>query len=1490
MKRSSLKGLLAGIVVLAILISCVLPGLVLPAAAADVTYSTPTLQLPNLWIMTGRYRTMGNSTLKDSAGTTVSVAPEQMTWSIADTGVATVDATGKVTPVKVGVTTLTGAFPAEYKDTSGNTLSKTIDLHVVDGSDYVYFNPDYTLGSNVVPNGDFANDLSSWYMRTNPNADPSPATTDYTATGGKDGTGGLQFKSGASWRNTTSLGGVVKAGTNYVFSFDYLAAPGNSFELYGGNLDIPTKVFTFGDSADGQWHTYTRMFQMPYIDAGTRYIYFNVKTVNAANPVVIDNVSLCEYHSELEYSEFFLNHAEKKLMVGQTQRLEALTEPFGGDLSGITWSTSNDEVATVKNTNGTLPSNSEIIGYGLVTAVGVGTATITATLPSGLTATCEISVSAPSGAQVLKEECNKADKSIWKSVANANVRFNTTGGKDGSSALLVGRTQPVRRVFTGLEPNTTYTLQGFADLPANSYFVVTLINGEQVLTTLKEQYNGEWDTAASGEPTQLSSGFKFTTPATLESDTTELHIAVLKAEDDTAATVVGSSAAGSADGKVDQGEGEVTDEEDDISVNYQAVVDSISIFEPAVEGVDLTPTYVQWKGDTNNDGQVTPGTQITFQVPVKNVGANDLPAGEAFDIAIAANGEVIRTITYDGGIAVGETVLVTDTAAWTATAGDYMISARVNASLKINETNLTTNQTYQLNLRVANDIYTPAYNSDIIAQAGMDRLTMSDDFTDLSAVDTLASGNEGYKWYVTRPWSGDRLTPYDYMVNDGVLTLMNEVSTYGIGFNSVDVKTNNGYRYKHGYLEVRLRIVRPSPNDDHESGVPTVWSFTEDKALENITGNDTHWVELDWLEYWGNTNQYPGGYYTTTFHQSTTVDADPSYSNSNHSLQALGDAEWHVMGWLWENNKIRTFVDGVEMMNLFIDKDAPLVPGARVNKEDENGNPVGKSNDIGLFSWANMEEAVLYLGGSKDNPHEIDYVRIWQTGEPETVSDNMTIDKTEITLAERSREFLNVTVPDGEDAGTLTWASSDPAVVTVHGNGELYARGNGKAVVTATNANGISVMSTVTVTHNLFTGGDCEETNDLLHKAWGNLLSNSNYQIVDDGTGNHVYKMPYSASAVYYYNSWPVKKNTTYVLSGRYKGPNNMYAFVHGSYCSGTNGTTIGDISLGTGGSSGWKSFSIEFTTKDVSMNSYYIFGFRNKYGNSSLTRKDCYLDDLVLVEKNKASQSTYTLTVDEMTNGSVTLTANGSPISSGASLAPGTYVDVKVTPNSGYQLKLGSLEYAYALPTFNGTNAHTREVLNKNNTNFGVDTANTFRFVMPAEDTTLSALFEQVADAAQTPLATLGTSVYIKNETDISGVRFLNRLYYSRLDGDDLYVMYNGAEHKVTQFGSLLKRSTNEGELTLAAYDEHKNDSGATRIWKHTAYAGQNINVHDYTNSYMDFTITMTSSVANRYAFLNRGYTICAYMVLEDGTVVYGDAFTDSVLNAYTRYTYAAA
>lgn len=1491
MKRRPLKSLLASIAVMAMLICCLLPGLVLPVAAADVTYSQHALSVPNVWIMTGegRYRMMKGVVHPSnySSGSNLTIAGSEMTWSIADTSIATIDATGKLLPVKVGETTLTGTFPTAY-NTSAGVVSKTIKVHVVDGSDYVYFDPDYTVGDNVITNGDFESGYieKNWTKYQN-NLAPSGTTaataaaTDIVSGIGKDGGYGLQLLSGVSWESPTLGSAKLKPGTaTFILSFDYKANPGNAFSIYGGNLSIPSTDFTLSSTAGGEWRTYTKVFKAPIITSGARKMYFTPKTINAENPVVIDNVSIREYNSSVEVEQFLLNHSEKMLMIGQTLRVEAMTEPFGGNLNDIVWSSDNEKVATAAAANGKQPSNDPRIMYGIITAVGEGTATITATLPNGMTASCEITVKAGLGSGLLADpECDKANKKQWETVPGVNIRYDADGGVNGTSALIVDRAYPVRQKFVGLKPNKTYTLQGIANVTENGYLVINVVNGGEVIATLTEQYSSGWNTLADGSSSKLNGGFTFTTPAALASDTTELHIAVLNAADDTAATLVADKAAGSGSGNVEWGDGDgVYDDNDDIDNPFTALIDSVDVFEAKIENVDLTPTYVQWKGDADNNGQVTPGTAITFEVPVKNIGTGDLPAGKTFTIDIAANREVIRTITYNGGIKAGETVVITDSEAWTAVAGDYMISAHVNAGLDFPETNLTTNQTYQLNLRVANDVYVPAYNKDIIDHAGMDRLTMSDDFNDLSTVDTLGGGDEGYKWYITRPWSADRLTPYDYKTENGILTLHAEVPTYGIAFNSVDVATNNGYRYKQGYLEVRLRIVRPSPNDNHESGVPTVWSFTEDKALEAITGTDKNWVELDWLEYWGNTNQYPGGYYTTTFHQSTTEEETPSYSNSNHSLEALGDAEWHVMGWLWEHNKIRTFVDGVEMMNLFIDKDAPLVPGARVNKTDAEGNKIGSSNDPGLFSWANMEEAVLYLGGSKDNPHEIDYVRIWQTGEPETVSDNMTMDKTTVTMSEKTRETLNVTVPNGEDAGTLTWASSDPKVVTVHGNGELYARGAGKATVTATNANGLSVMCTVNVTHNLWVGGDCEETNDLLHKSWDSLLAGTGYDIVDDGTGNHAYKMPYSSTTVRYLNNWPVKKSTTYVLTGRYKGPGTMYAYFNSAYT-----VKSGDIALTkTGTVDGWTNFSIEFTTKDATLNSYYVLGFRNKYSSS----KEVYLDDLVLVEKANAAQSTYTLSVDSMTGGSVSLKANGSAISSGASVAPGTYVDVTVAPSSGNQLSLGSLEYTYTTPAGNGNKTFTREILNKNSTEFGAGDGKTFRFVMPAGNTTLSAAFESAAAADQDPVATLGTSVFLHEETNaISGIRFLNRLYYTRMEGDDVYVMYNGTEHKVAQFGSLLKRGTNvDGELTLEAYEEHKNDASATRVWKANCYAGRNIAAVDYTNGYIDFTIIMTSSVANRYAFLSREYTTCAYVVLDDGTTIYTDAFTDSVLGAENR------
>ena len=101
MKHSKMRSLLAGIVVLALLISCTVSGLVLPAAAATATPTKLELTYEVLWIMTGRTRSMGSSTVTYSDGTTTTtatVAGSGITWEIADTTVATIDTNGLITP------------------------------------------------------------------------------------------------------------------------------------------------------------------------------------------------------------------------------------------------------------------------------------------------------------------------------------------------------------------------------------------------------------------------------------------------------------------------------------------------------------------------------------------------------------------------------------------------------------------------------------------------------------------------------------------------------------------------------------------------------------------------------------------------------------------------------------------------------------------------------------------------------------------------------------------------------------------------------------------------------------------------------------------------------------------------------------------------------------------------------------------------------------------------------------------------------------------------------------------------------------------------------------------------------------------------------------------------------------------------------------------------------------------------------------------------
>ena len=113
------------------------------------------------------------------------------------------------------------------------------------------------------------------------------------------------------------------------------------------------------------------------------------------------------------------------LEVGQTGTLTATVKPDNATNKTVTWTTSNEKVATVAN--------------GVVTAVGKGTATITAAA-DGKTAACKVTVKEPAhvhDAKVAVEAvASTCEKQGWEAYYKCSV-CGTVVDKDGKAAQIV---------------------------------------------------------------------------------------------------------------------------------------------------------------------------------------------------------------------------------------------------------------------------------------------------------------------------------------------------------------------------------------------------------------------------------------------------------------------------------------------------------------------------------------------------------------------------------------------------------------------------------------------------------------------------------------------------------------------------------------------------------------------------------------------------------------------------------------------------------------------------------------------------------------------------------------------------------------------------------------------------------------------------------------------------------------------------------------------
>lgn len=798
----------------------------------------------------------------------------KLTWTSSDPNVVAVDANGRLTALA---------------DSGEVTITVTTEKGLTDTVKVVI--NEY---ANLLENGDFESGDLNW---------PSHATIKPGV--GKDGTAGMLLDNTGSGKQDFFFKGKLPMdpGTTYIVEWDYLATPSAEFRLWGGDLGLSLGA----SSGDGTtWKHGKKIFTTPTnmgdINSAAKkgWIFSVTSDVEGSSPAIVDNITIRLYNSGVKAESIKLTKSSMTMMPGRTANLGIMAEPADGDVNKSVWTSSDENVVTVE--------------YGIVTAVGKGTATITATTRDGVSATCEVTVSG-NPAFITNGTFDDANDTTWGTTGGTAIVPES--GVLGSNAASITADGTLTYEIKNLQPETTYQLFVRYRSAAAGKLKMTLVNGDEDLLAGKTV-----DTGASWTKQTI----EFVTGETV-ADTYTLTLAV-------------ASGAG------------------------PILVDNVFLTQKATL-IDFVVNSLVW----TDSEQVKPGTELLFAVTISNIGEDPVKAGSTITIDICMDSKPVQTIehTFVSEFAGDSTEMIIGTVPWAAVEGDHVMSARVNSTLSVLESNVDNNNMVQTDLRVNDEILEVP---ELAQQAGFTTLGFSDDFNTLDTVDVGATGADGYKWYVTRPYGATTLTTADYSIENGILTMKNVIPTYNMGFSSADCKTGRGYSWNKGYLEYKLRIPRPRKNTTGEDGVPAVWSLPLDKLM-SVKGSD--WVEMDWMEYWGIESNRPGGYYTITLHDQGTDENDTQIwynKNSNAYKEGLGDGEWHTMAFLWVEDLLIGYLDDEEVFRLSYDENSFSDPMQSTIVPDERGG-------IGAFSYMNIQELVLHLGGSKDNPMEVDYVRIW---------------------------------------------------------------------------------------------------------------------------------------------------------------------------------------------------------------------------------------------------------------------------------------------------------------------------------------------------------------------------------------------------------------------------------------------------------------------------------------------------------------------------------
>lgn len=215
----------------------------------------------------------------------------------------------------------------------------------------------------------------------------------------------------------------------------------------------------------------------------TQYIRLTF-SASVENATIVKEAVVLKDYGTTDAKTITLDKTNINLVVGSTKQLTATVLPDTALDKTITWSTNNSNIATVED--------------GLVTAVGVGSAIITATTSNGITATCNVTVTA-TNVSVTSVSLNKATSSLeignietlTATISPSNAtNQNVTWHSNSTSIATVSSTGDVTAISPGQATITVTTEDG--NHTASCIFTITepTIIGNTVDYTNK--YNIPW--------------------------------------------------------------------------------------------------------------------------------------------------------------------------------------------------------------------------------------------------------------------------------------------------------------------------------------------------------------------------------------------------------------------------------------------------------------------------------------------------------------------------------------------------------------------------------------------------------------------------------------------------------------------------------------------------------------------------------------------------------------------------------------------------------------------------------------------------------------------------------------------------------------------------------------------------------------------------------------------------------------------------------------